>query len=182
MVKNKKGGSRHKKMGRKYVSNNFENVKLVKSSNEYEIYACVTKLLGNGMAEVLCNDEKTRLLIIRGKFSGRNKRDNQVNIGSVVLVGLREWSVSNKKKLPKVDLLYVYSKHQIKEIKNISKFNKKILPNKEDKIFFENNDNFENENFENENIEIDKIKTNDLHNDKLFSSKNNLIKKEDFNF
>ena len=43
MVKNKKGGSRHKKMGRKYVSNNFENVKLVKSSNEYEIYACVTK-------------------------------------------------------------------------------------------------------------------------------------------
>ena len=128
MVKNKKGGSRHKKMARKNVSSNYDNIKLVTSSNEFEQYARVTKLLGNGMAEVLCNDGKRRLLIIRGKFCGRNRRDNQINIDSLVLVGVREWEVVNKKKLPKVDLLYVYLKTQTDELKKIKNFNKKILP------------------------------------------------------
>ena len=129
MVKNKKGGSRHKKMARKNVSsNNYENIKLVESSNEYELYACVTKLLGNGMAEVLCNDEKKRLLIIRGKFCGRNRRDNQITLGSLVLVGIREWEVQKKKKLSKSDLLYVYSKNQTSQLKALKNFNNKILP------------------------------------------------------
>ena len=43
-------------------------------------------------------------------------------------MGLREWELANKKKLPKVDLLYVYSKNQIEELKGLKNFNKKILP------------------------------------------------------
>ncbi len=128
MVKNKKGGSRHKKMARKNVQTSYEKLKLVESTCDQELYGCITKLFGNGMAEVLCNDEKSRLLIIRGKFSGRNKRDNQISLGALVLVGLREWELTNKKKLPKVDLLYVYSKSQIEELKGLKNFNKKILP------------------------------------------------------
>ena len=129
MVKNKKGGSKHKKMARKNVSsNNYENIKLVESTNKYELYACVTRLLGNGMAEVLCNDEKKRLLIIRGKFCGRNRRDNQITLGSLVLVGIREWEVVKKNKLPKSDLLYVYSKTQTSELKALKDFKNKILP------------------------------------------------------
>ena len=128
MVKNKKGGSRHKKMARKNVSNNYENIKLVESSNKYELYACVIKLLGNGMAEVLCNDEKKRLLIIRGKFCGRNRRDNQITLGGLVLVGIREWEVVKKGKLSKADLLYVYSKSQTNQLKALKNFNNKILP------------------------------------------------------
>ena len=128
MVKNKKGGSRHKKMARKNVSNNYESIKLVESSSKYELYACVTKLLGNGMAEVLCNDEKKRLLIIRGKFCGRNRRDNQITLGCLVLVGIREWEVVKKNKLSKADLLYVYSKNQTSKLKALKNFNNKILP------------------------------------------------------
>jgi len=128
MVKNKKGGSKHKKMARKNVQTSYEKLKLVESKSDQEVYGCVTKLFGNGMAEVLCNDEKSRLLIIRGKFSGRNRRDNQISIGTLVLVGLREWELTNKKKLPKVDLLYVYSKNQTEELKSLKNFNKKILP------------------------------------------------------
>lgn len=128
MVKNKKGGNKHKKMARKNVQSGYEKIKLVESKSDQELYGCVTKLFGNGMAEVLCNDEKNRLLIIRGKFCGRNRRDNQIAIGTIVLVGLRDWELIKKKKLPKADLLYVYSKNQMNEIKNLKNFNKKILP------------------------------------------------------
>ena len=173
MVKNKKGGSKHKKMARKNVSNNYDNIKLVKSSNDLEQYACVTKLLGNGMAEVLCNDGKRRLLIIRGKFCGRNRRDNQINLGSLVLVGIREWEVRKKKKLPKVDLLYVYLKNQTNEIKNLKNFNKKILPIEiqEETVDFKlNNSNLINEVIEEKEEEEDNMtisKSNHINPDSL---------------
>jgi hypothetical protein len=50
----------------------------------------VKRLLGN-TCDVVCDDGKERRCIIRGKFTGRNKRDNMIDSGAFILVGLREW-------------------------------------------------------------------------------------------
>ena len=46
----------------------------------------------------------TRLCIFRKKFKGRSKRDNMVSMGTVVLIGVRNWEViaANSKKLENV--------------------------------------------------------------------------------
>ena len=63
-------------------------------------------MLGNNMCEVVCIDGKDRQCVIRGKFSGRGKRQNKLSKGIWVLVGLRDWEVSSKKRC---DWLEVYS-------------------------------------------------------------------------
>ena len=117
MVKNTHGGSGHKKFGRKFTTSAKSN-KLRVSEDEGEIYAIVTKMLGNGMFHCCCVDGVLRLGHIRGKFAGRGKRDNMVEGGKWVLIGLREWDISSEKssslskskeKIQKCDLLEVYS-------------------------------------------------------------------------
>ena len=115
MVKNKTGGSRHKKQARKNVNAPVSS-KLRLANEEGEIYAKVIKLCGNGMADVLCNDKVVRLLIIRKKFKGRHKRDNTISANTLLLVGRRLWEVVAEKKKQKVDLLYVYSHSQVEEL------------------------------------------------------------------
>lgn len=119
MVKNTHGGSGHKKFGRKFTSG-AKNNKLRISLDEGEVYAIVTKILGNGMFHCHCIDNILRLGHIRGKFTGRGKRDNMVESGKWVLIGLREWDNSSetslsisgkgkKQKIQQCDLLEVYS-------------------------------------------------------------------------
>lgn len=124
--KNTHGGNRHKKM----ASKSFKEPRQVKMryAQEGESYARVTKLFGQGMMDVECNDGITRLCIIRKKFKGRNKRDNNCTVDSMVLVGLREWEVISAKKKPKVDLLFTYDKSHMEELKQAKGLNKKILP------------------------------------------------------
>ena len=59
-----------------------------------------------------------RLCVMRRKFKGRNKRDNQIKINGILLVGKREWEVVHKKSKEKVDLLYVYNDVEIEKLKN----------------------------------------------------------------
>jgi translation initiation factor IF-1 len=115
MVKNTTGGSGHKKFAHKH-STGHSNNRLRVSEDECEIYAIVTKTLGNNMFHCLGIDNVTRLGLIRGKFTGRGKRDNMVVVGKWVLVGLREWDtatsttqVATTKQLQKCDLLEVYT-------------------------------------------------------------------------
>lgn len=120
MGKNIHGGAGHKKFARKYASAPKNNNKLRVSEDEGELYAIVTKMLGNNMFHCYCIDGKTRLGHIRGKFTGRGKRDNMVEGGKWVLVGLREWDKpsSVKDKMQQCDLLEVYTdtdKHRLKE-------------------------------------------------------------------
>ena len=82
MVRNTKGGNKGKKI--KICRTTVQ--KKMRYEVEGEMYARVTKTFGHGMGEVLCDDGITRLLIIRKKFKGRNKRDNSVNFHSVLLV------------------------------------------------------------------------------------------------
>jgi hypothetical protein len=61
-----------------------------------------------------------RLCHFRGKFSGKNKRQNEITANSWVMVGTREWEsdkslvTSGKKKdqLNNCDMLEVYNDHQ----------------------------------------------------------------------
>ena len=126
MVKNKNGGKSHRKMASKYA-NDSSKMKLRLAKDDDETYGRVLKLLGNGMADVLCTDKKIRLLQIRKKFRGRNKRDNTIALDTLVLVGLRTWEVRSEGKKEKVDLLYVYSDSQHEELKNIPKI-QSVLP------------------------------------------------------
>ena len=68
--------------------------------------ARITKISGGGHAEILCSDKKTRTLVIRGKFRGRNKRSNTIRLNGIVIAGLRSVSMgevvaTNKKEKDK---------------------------------------------------------------------------------
>jgi len=109
MVKNSTGGNKAKCQARKFV-NAPKSHALRLSQDESEIYAVVMKNLGNGMCHVLCMDNKTRLCHIRGKFTGRRKKEHIIRVGSWVMIGLREWEAGKAfdKKLENCDLLEVY--------------------------------------------------------------------------
>ena len=71
MVKNLKGGSKSKQMGRKFVTAPVDRkVRLI--HEEGELYAVVTKLLGNGMFTANDIEGKERLVVMRNKFRGKD--------------------------------------------------------------------------------------------------------------
>jgi len=113
MVKNIAGGCNGKKVARKHTTKSKNELRLSKSSDEK--YAIVSRLLGN-TCDVICDDGVNRRCIIRGKFTGRNKRDNMLDSGTYILIGLREWvdeGVHSKqagdKNVKYCDLLEVYN-------------------------------------------------------------------------
>jgi len=119
MVKNTTGGSKTKGQARKFVNAPRQTTNIRLSNDENELYAQVSKMLGNGMCHVLCIDGKTRLCHIRGKFRGRGKRDNLIGNNTWLLIGLRDWeSDKNDIKLNNCDLLEVYSPIDIDRLKS----------------------------------------------------------------
>ena len=106
MVKNTKGGKNSKRMARKHVNEvSHKGIRYVRE--EGEMYATVTKHFG-GQCEVVTTDGTTRLCVLRGKFKGRQRRDNNITNGSWVMVGVRDWEARSDGK-NKCDLLYVYN-------------------------------------------------------------------------
>jgi hypothetical protein len=68
----------------------------------------------------MCQDEKERRCVIRGKFrSSRGKRDNFISKGSWVLVGVRDWSSDNQV----CDLLEVYNENDKIKLKMVNGIN-----------------------------------------------------------
>lgn len=116
MVKNL-GGNKSKRVARKYINTNV-NTNTRKADKEGEIYGIITKLYGNGRAEVLCIDNISRMLIIRKKFKGRNKRNNMVGLNSWVLAGLRLWEVVKEDAKETCDLLEVYDSADVEFLKS----------------------------------------------------------------
>jgi len=113
MVKNLAGGCNGKKVARKHTTKSKNELRLSKSSDEK--YAIVSRLLGN-TCDVICDDGVNRRCIIRGKFTGRNKRDNMLDNGTYILVGMREWvdeagrsRQADEKNVKYCDLLEVYN-------------------------------------------------------------------------
>jgi translation initiation factor IF-1 len=113
MVKNVAGGCNGKKVARKHTTKGKNELRLSKSSDEK--YAIVNRLLGN-TCDVICDDGVNRRCMIRGKFTGRNKRDNMLDNGTYILVGMREWvdeglhsKQTDNKNIKYCDLLEVYN-------------------------------------------------------------------------
>ena len=140
MVYNIGGGNKSKGLARKFVvqshaGNNSKTVRVVKESGEQ--YAIVQKHLGNCMCMVFCSDGYSRLCIIRKKFTGRRKTDNNISSGSVVLVGLHDYNSSSSssnetgsaKDVKRCDLLYVYSdqeKEKLRKLCDLSKLSNSL--------------------------------------------------------
>ena len=124
MPRNTGGGNKAKKSANKsfIISNRATRF----ASIDGEVYAIVQRMLGGSMCEVLCIDGLVRLCVIRGKFSGKGKRENRINRGSWVLVGLRDWEISSKDK-PKCDLLEVYNDGDKEKIIKNSRENFRIF-------------------------------------------------------
>jgi len=101
MVKNITGGKKGKQGGRK----TFTSTKTLLSTNEFEVYGIVVKMMGGKICEVKCQDDVIRLCHIRGAFSGKNKSSNFIRPGQWVLVGLREWSTEKQH----CDLICLYT-------------------------------------------------------------------------
>ena len=107
------GGNKGKGLARKHVTSGGSNKQLRVATEDGERYAVVSKMLGNGMCYVRLlsgggggnGGSGDKLCIIRNKFKGRGKRDNILDSGSWVLVGLREWA----SKQDTCDLLEVYN-------------------------------------------------------------------------
>lgn len=117
MPKNTTGGKRAKSMARKNVngSNNKSGGRLRIPKEEYERVAVVTKMYGNGMFAASLDSGEELMGHIRGKHTGRSKRDNFVRAGAVVLVGLRDWESEAKN----CDLLEVYNEAEIDQLAGI---------------------------------------------------------------
>ena len=110
MVKNTVGGNKTKRCARKGVpTSENKEVRLIADNEPSEMYAVVNKYFGNKMCEVICHDGVTRLCVIRAKFSGRGKSENRIEVGRLVMVGVRDWEVRSGGGEKKCDLLEVYS-------------------------------------------------------------------------
>ena len=100
-------------MGRKHIVGSITQKSIRLPEEEGEMYAAVTKMLGNGRVEVKCLDNKNRQCVIRQKFRGRGKRDNTINVASWVLVGIRDWETVKEGKMANCDLLNVYTQNEV---------------------------------------------------------------------
>ena len=118
MVKNKVGGNRAKKQGRKHQAESVTVRKVRFSEDHDEIYACCEKILGGDQCLVKCIDNgRQRLCMIRKKFRGRHKTDNRINIGTWLLIGKRNYQTFTKSGSEICDLLEVYRNDEIDSIK-----------------------------------------------------------------
>ena len=112
MVKNTTGGTGTKSLARKNQQSE-SNEKLRLPMCDLEQFACVTKMLGNGMCEIYTNNNTRLIGRIRNAFRGKNKRHNMVSINSIVLVGLHEWE-----KIPKnCDIMVIYESNQVEQLR-----------------------------------------------------------------
>uniref|UniRef100_A0A6C0HTB0 S1-like domain-containing protein n=1 Tax=viral metagenome TaxID=1070528 RepID=A0A6C0HTB0_9ZZZZ len=156
MVKNVKGG-KHKNQARKHLVNIERKLRL--RIHDGEMYARVTSKPGGNKLVVLCLDQATRLCTMPGKFINKG-RDNVVEKGSWILVGLRDWETAKTRE--NCDLLEVYTDNEKQKLfttinENWSVFDVKEV--KDDTITFTNE-------YEEQQLEIE----NDIKNTQSITS------------
>lgn len=107
MVKNTKGGKGAKSMARKSASSGGGGFPV--PTCDMEQIAVVSKMYGPS-CEVILLDGSKLLCHIRNKFKGRHKSGNLIVLGSIVLIGYRDWEPETARK--NCDLLFVYDNLQ----------------------------------------------------------------------
>jgi initiation factor 1A len=120
MVKNT-GGKRTKGLARKNETG-FSVNRLRVPECEQERYAVVRKIFGGSRCDVFCDDLVARQAIIRGKFSGKNKRRNIIAPGTIILIGIRDWATLSESKIQECDVLEVYSPLEFDQLKQRPSF------------------------------------------------------------
>jgi len=166
--------SKMKQENRRRVGKKIVVAGLRTSDNDDEMFAVVTKMLGNGMCEVKCSDNIERLCIIRKKFTGRQKQRNQVAIGVTVMVGLRDWEKNEKSRIPKCDLLEVYNESELRKLKqrgaiSFENITHKSIVTEDNEIEFDTSDR-SNINQQLANLDIDVGQQPNRNYDDTFSS------------
>lgn len=117
MVKNIKGGSKGKSYARKLSSSCVATRSVLRLSKcNLEKYACVTKYFGQGRCSVKTTDDMELQCVIRNKFKGRSRLSSMVTVGTILLIGLREWEGDNYRIC---DLLEVYDNDDYNQLKSI---------------------------------------------------------------
>ena len=106
MVKNKTGGSKHKKR-KKGSGVEIERELIFKE--DCQEYAQAVRMLGNCKLECQCFDGITRLGHIRGKI----KKKARIITGDIILLSLRDFEDG------KADVIHVYN---IKEVRNLKSY------------------------------------------------------------
>lgn len=104
-MRNKVGGNKAKKMGRKHVV--VRDVALVVKKSELEHYGFVDKVFGGRLCSAVNTSGKKYKIHIRGKF-----KSNAIGVGSIILFGERDFA-SNKEDC---DLLYVYEERDFGQL------------------------------------------------------------------
>ena len=100
----------------------------VRRAGEGEIYAVALQVFGSGRGKVIGNDGILRILEIRGKFKGRNRRDNEVKAGGLILVGDRQWTMREGTVTKRVcDLLCVYDSDETRQLSREGAINPTIF-------------------------------------------------------
>jgi hypothetical protein len=137
MGKNVNGGNKNKKFARKESTHSYSG-KLRLAIDEAEKYAVVIRISGGSICRVkLIGSVNEIICFIRGKHRGRNKTNNLITPGTIILVGLRV-DLSSKEEC---DLLYVYDSNEVQQLLNFPDLNIALLTNNSD-ITTNNDDGF----------------------------------------
>lgn len=104
MPKNTKGGNKAKKGKNVAQSRDLQ----IKEGPE-QVYATVTKLLGNCRVESQCYDGTVRLCNIRGAM----RKKVWIVVGDTVLVSLRDFQDE------KADIIFKYNSDEVRKLKNL---------------------------------------------------------------
>lgn len=112
MVKNTLGGNKVKGMARKDTKSSGSRMLQI-STDENEKYACITKIYGGPRCEVYIDEKTTLLGNIRGKMTGRQKKNNLIVPPCIVLVGLHDWESVSKN----CDILCLYDDSEVSKLK-----------------------------------------------------------------
>ena len=118
MVKNTSGGNKSKGVARKNFTKKESAVRLAHENGE--IYAQAVKIMGGKIVSAIDIHGNPLQGHIRGKFSGRGKRDNFIGPNVWLLVGLHSWEDSAIKSgvVRNCDVLEVYSDSDKIRLKN----------------------------------------------------------------
>ena len=124
--RNVQGGNKTKTMARNtsYTSNKIR----VPESAEEE-YAIVTAVCGNGRFRVKTEAEKLHRGVLPGSMKGHKKRNNYVQLNSLILINNRS-SWQTIKEESTVDIEHIYSPNHIAELGLTTKFQKQLISQK----------------------------------------------------
>ena len=125
MVKNA-GGGKTKGQARKYQGKN-KSLDLRVAEDTNELYAIVETIYGNGL-NVYTNTGKEIWCRIPGKFKAPNKRNNFIEKGAWVLIGIYEWENGEDPKM--CELIHLYERSDVDRLQRIPGINLKLLNKK----------------------------------------------------